>query len=342
MNNSNGLRILQYNVMKSKDKVMASLLRDERIKEFDVIAIQEPWRNSFSNTTHHAQRQHFNLIYLDDPNTRTCVFINTRIPRNRWTAIFHSPDFCTVSIQCGETAEDVIHIHNIYNPVADMGESVIPLLHRTILNYASDKQIAVGDFNLHHPLWGGESSTRCDREAEDLLQLMADHQLELILPPGTITYDSQLGQVVIDLALGTPWVHERVTFCGVRDDLDHQLDHLPVATDIMTAVEACDPPDRWEWQRTDAKALEHHLQSPTTAEPPPFGRSHRPTSAEIGRGYRRSNPCLHAKGKAERSVGTGMDTRVQRGANGSKTTAQEISENPYTKRLGSLPTGAHP
>ena len=46
----NTLTILQYNVRKSRDTVMATLLRDPRIKDLDIIAIQEPWRNSFSET----------------------------------------------------------------------------------------------------------------------------------------------------------------------------------------------------------------------------------------------------------------------------------------------------
>jgi hypothetical protein len=39
MNRKTTLSILQYNVMRSKNKVMASLLRDKRITEFDIIAI---------------------------------------------------------------------------------------------------------------------------------------------------------------------------------------------------------------------------------------------------------------------------------------------------------------
>lgn len=41
MSSKPSMSILQYNAMKSKNKVMARLLRNERIKNFDVIAIQE-------------------------------------------------------------------------------------------------------------------------------------------------------------------------------------------------------------------------------------------------------------------------------------------------------------
>ena len=39
------IRILQYNVNKSRNKVLAALLEDQRLKTYDVIAIQEPWRS---------------------------------------------------------------------------------------------------------------------------------------------------------------------------------------------------------------------------------------------------------------------------------------------------------
>ena len=44
-------KILQHNIHKSKDIVMASLLRDSNIKSSDILAIQEPWRNIFTPTT---------------------------------------------------------------------------------------------------------------------------------------------------------------------------------------------------------------------------------------------------------------------------------------------------
>ena len=39
MNRHNRLNILQYNVRRSRDMVMASLLRDPEICDFDIIAI---------------------------------------------------------------------------------------------------------------------------------------------------------------------------------------------------------------------------------------------------------------------------------------------------------------
>ena len=73
------LRILQYNVQKSKDVVLASLFQDRWIADFDLISIQEPWRNRFIATTYYPLKAHFHLTYLDDKETRVYFYINKRI-----------------------------------------------------------------------------------------------------------------------------------------------------------------------------------------------------------------------------------------------------------------------
>jgi hypothetical protein len=37
--NEDGIKILQYNVMRSRDEVMATLLRDPKIQEYDILAL---------------------------------------------------------------------------------------------------------------------------------------------------------------------------------------------------------------------------------------------------------------------------------------------------------------
>jgi YD repeat-containing protein len=84
--------------------------------------------------------------------------------------------------------------------------------------------------------------------------------MELLLSPGSITYDGWWGQAMIDLAFGTSWAQERKVFCGVREDLDHQSDHLPVATTVMIEVETREPPERLQWQRTDHGILTREFE----------------------------------------------------------------------------------
>lgn len=51
-------------------------------REYDIIAIQEPWRNPFSDTTHHPAKDLFHLCYpaMEDGETaRVCFFINKQL-----------------------------------------------------------------------------------------------------------------------------------------------------------------------------------------------------------------------------------------------------------------------
>ncbi|KMU88200.1 hypothetical protein CIHG_05371 [Coccidioides immitis H538.4] len=212
-----------YNTWKSKDGVMASLLRDEQVLDFDILAIQEPWRNAYHNTTHHPHRHLFNLIYLDDSETRVCTFISQKISKTRWTTTHHSPDYMTITITNGAREEDTLHIHNFYNPVAATGQSNISLLHEVLTASPEQNHIVVGNFNLHHPLWGG-AGTRQDPESEELIQLIGLHQLQSLLSPGSVTYQN-LGETTVGSCSGHTFgfTSARV-FCGVQKCLWQQMD----------------------------------------------------------------------------------------------------------------------
>ena len=100
------LTILQHNTMKLFDKVMASMLRDPQTWEYDILAIQEPWRNPFSVSTHLC-RDHFHLTYptYQDPklgHTRVCFFMNTHLNRAQWTFKEHFKDLVTLDLHYTE------------------------------------------------------------------------------------------------------------------------------------------------------------------------------------------------------------------------------------------------
>ena len=70
--------ILQYNVQKSKDKVMAPLLEDPRVQAYDILAIQEPWNNPFMETTYNPRNSCFYLVYPPGKG-RACFYINKKL-----------------------------------------------------------------------------------------------------------------------------------------------------------------------------------------------------------------------------------------------------------------------
>lgn len=66
---------------------MASLLRDPKTHDFDIIAIQEPWTNPYTATTHHSAKDRIHLCYstgdASDP-ARVCFLINRRRGQAKW------------------------------------------------------------------------------------------------------------------------------------------------------------------------------------------------------------------------------------------------------------------
>src|SRR5919108_393181 len=112
---SHTFRTLQYNVNKSKDKVMASFLLDPLTAEYDVIAIQEPWRNNFNHATFNPQNSMFHVCDSKALTSRVCCYINKRISTDSWRATYHSEDLMSITLEfAGGTR--TINIHNCYNP----------------------------------------------------------------------------------------------------------------------------------------------------------------------------------------------------------------------------------
>jgi exonuclease III len=147
------LSILQYNVNNSRSKVMIPLFESERITNFDILAIQEPWRNLYQPTTNKRLNQHFELHYMNDKNTRVCFFVNKRVALASYTITHRSKDLCSLALKLAEGR--TINVHNIYNPCkSSEDKSNLPLLRTALGGKANEEHIVMGDFNLHHPKWG--------------------------------------------------------------------------------------------------------------------------------------------------------------------------------------------
>ncbi|KAK9778919.1 putative Zinc knuckle [Seiridium cardinale] len=169
---------------------MATLLRDPIIDNYDIIAIQEPWRNPSSATTHHPAKDRFHLCYPSSEERGpaiVCFFINKKLDHSRWQFRESSRDLCTLSIETGEGAQPPTVVHNIYNPSPreDDRSPTLQQQRKSLETHRHGEQIVVGDFNLHHELWGGSDIQAPDRETTELLDLMDDMNLISQLQPGT-------------------------------------------------------------------------------------------------------------------------------------------------------------
>ena len=271
MNNTNTLSILQYNVMRSKDIVMATLLRDQNILEYDILAIQEPWRNPFMSTSHNPIPESFHLFFPQDTRdapARVCFFINKRLDETTWRVTERTRDVCTLTIKClahEEEEAQEIAIHNVYNqPLgAENRRSSLPELQKALQEHAHLDQMILGDFNLHHWYWGGPEIRQQEPEAEGLIDIIHTHGLTSTLAPGTITFDDRNCTSSIDLCYATKDLVDQIIRSGVDMEMDHNSDHLPITTILdVRGVQARLNPTR-NWKSIDEgklqKLLKEHL-----------------------------------------------------------------------------------
>jgi exonuclease III len=244
MNRHNRLNILQYNVRRSKDMVMALLLRDLGIYKFDIIAIQEPWKNPYSATTHHTAKDRFHLWYttgdMEGP-AWVFFFINKRMDQTKRRFEEQTKTICSVIIDLAndQQSQERLIIHTVYNPpkTSSNRQSTLPQVQEALRQYHTVKQVLLGNFNLHHPLWEGLNREVTDLESEDLIDILGDFALHSTFPPGTTTYEEGRSQSTIDLCLVTMRLIEHVIKGEVDRSLDHDSDHLLISTTLDLPVQ---------------------------------------------------------------------------------------------------------
>ncbi|KAJ5953702.1 hypothetical protein N7454_000598 [Penicillium verhagenii] len=221
------LTIFQYNVNRSKDIVMAQFLRDPTVIAADIIAIQEPWINPFNKDTHHPAKLTHDLVWPSDleERSRVCMFVSKKLAG--WTHFAHSADVQELRLKtiCG-------------------GD---------VISEQRSTYLLMGDFNLHHPVWGGDDAEE-DAEAEELLTLMDSAELDCWLEPGTVTRMDARSQTTIDLVLASRRLKERMVSCEVSADTHADSDHLPICTVVDLGTEEVEEPvRRRSWKSMDEK-----------------------------------------------------------------------------------------
>ena len=95
----NKLALLQYNVNKSRKKVIIGLLQDLRTAKYNILAIQEPWRNRTSNEGYNPRSSPFHLLQKPSETTKTAIYINKRIPLRAWDEIYKDKNLITIRLR---------------------------------------------------------------------------------------------------------------------------------------------------------------------------------------------------------------------------------------------------
>ena len=86
--------------------------------------------------------------------------------------------------------------------------------------------------------------------ADNLINITTQAQMELILPPGTVTWETPRSCQTLDLVFATQGIQDSLQSCTVCQELETGSDHLPIQTKIQGKA----PTQRLQTQRPQWKA----------------------------------------------------------------------------------------
>lgn len=233
MKDTTNWTVIQYNVNRSRDKVQNHFLQQLHPEKHHVVAVQELWRNSSNNTT--VEHPAYHLIFPGGTKSRTCIYISKQIAADKWEIEMASVDADRdITFICLQTSQGKVWVHGIYNPPPSSHSSRSPgkLQWITEILAQEGQHVLVGDFDLHHPRWGGRTTVTHHKLAEDLIEILGEENMELILPEGTVTWKNKGNQSTIDLVFLSKELEDTVIGYHIAEELEASSDHLPVFTEL--------------------------------------------------------------------------------------------------------------
>ena len=206
------LRILQLNVGK-RDMIQQSLMNDDKVRDYGVIAISEPYARMIENTMVTSPMGHnywTKMIpterYEGRWPIRSMLWIRSNIEAEQIPVA--SSDLTAAILQLPDRAVLVVSVYVEGNNEEAL-ISTIRLLHGLVVDIRGRDGIRtdvliMGDFNRHDQLWGGDQISPVRQgEADALVDYMTEHSLQCLLPRGTKTWQSGDIETTIDLVLAS-------------------------------------------------------------------------------------------------------------------------------------------
>ena len=258
--NHRNLKILQCNLHGSKAKTH-SILNDPNSAQFTALLLQEQnWSNYTKSSLLHPSWTVIESATKTKRPPKTAIYVNNRILHTSAFQQIHIPFSDVTAITITDDERKATSLINIYN--SRNHGLISPLrqyLHEHINADEYKNIIIAGDFNLHHPLWNPEGYMKHDTQADELIEMMADHNMRLLIPPGTVTFPNR--GTTIDLTWGNENAEQRLFKCQISEDNDHGSDHLPIETilDIQQRAPEQIIQLAYNYAKTDWKMLETKL-----------------------------------------------------------------------------------
>ena len=231
------------------------------MKNFTILMIQEQYWSDYtkSSLTHPAWMLFEPTGTTPDRQPRSVIYVN----RKSFTAAqitqlpVPSSDVTAIQIKLQGASKPSLFI-NIYNPCDDSALPALQQYFQQSLPHQYDLIIMAGDFNCHHPMWNPPRYTRHDEEADKLIDLATDLGLNLLIPPGTVTFPD--AETAIDLVWANEMASARMMKCGIADNHDQTSDHLAIETWLAGEVENAPEIPSFNYDKTDWEKFNKIIQ----------------------------------------------------------------------------------
>ncbi|KAI1003707.1 hypothetical protein K3495_g4497 [Podosphaera aphanis] len=116
--------------------------------------------------------------------------------------------------------------------------------------------ILVGDFNLHHPRWGGQTVFSHHKLAEDLVEQLGSREMELALPERTITWNNRGSEGTFDIVFLSKELEDSVISRQPDSELEASSDHIPISTQLSIQPNISEEPEpRPRWKKADSNEV---------------------------------------------------------------------------------------
>ena len=144
---------MQYNCRNANHDKARLLFDSLDLAHYLIIAVQEPFFRRRQGDTYCPRN--YTLTYEAGPDTRVCFMVSREIDATRWSRKQCSPDVAALHLRGGEHELTIV---NVYNPRGRRNANMEIQAWKQIdkaLQDATGEIILLGDFNCHHPQWGG-------------------------------------------------------------------------------------------------------------------------------------------------------------------------------------------
>ncbi len=203
---------------------MIFMLANSKIRDYDILTIQEFWRNVCVFTSYNSFIVDFHLTYEEKDDVKICFYINVKLNVNDWSIEHVSFNVCIIKLKIiQKNIEWIVHIQHVYN-ASSISYFSIKLLSslKTMKRFLNDetKHVLLKNFNLHHSLWSKSIRFTQHVVIDQLIELFNTTQMQLCISQSIIIWKTKKSINTIDLIFMTNRFQTCVMHCENRFDLN--------------------------------------------------------------------------------------------------------------------------